>query len=587
MLVPTLLAALAVVEPPMIPGEATTWVNDKSIPFSTPEAGHGFDDLQDLKAIVGEARIVSLGEPTHGTREVFQMKHRLLEFLATEMGFTIFSIEANMPESYELNQYILEGKGDPKKLIGGMYFWTWNTEEVLAMVEWMKDFNTTAKAKGTPVLQFTGFDMQTSAVAATIVKSAMATHLPDLREQVNAAYDMVERARFAGAAGEFGVATGSFPVEAVQGKKVTYSGWIRTLDLKDGFAGLWWRADGPTGVVAFDNMQGRGPTGTTDWTRYEISLDIPPETTNINFGAIMPGQGTAWFDDLEVQIDGEVYQDPAKFSFDFEDDAVRYLSSPTRTYKTKRSEDKPHGGKTCLEIRKLTDLPAGPPADPAEAQDRAAKILAALQQQRDALAAKTSPKEADWIVQNARVVAQCARMFGAGMTQGGSNVRDECMAENVEWILAQNPGAKIVLWAHNAHVSRGKMWGAQWMGSHLAKKFADKMVVFGFATGIGQYTAVKSEVGLSPDNPLEQPPLDSVESYLESAGIPRLILDIRPAKPGNPATGWLTEQRPMRGIGAMAMEQQFTPCVPKDLYDVLVYIDRTTSARQLDTKPGR
>src|SRR5688572_2644001 len=83
------------------------WVRSTAIRLQTVEAGRGFADLQPLKRVVGNARIVSLGEATHGTREFFQLKHRLLEFLATEMGFTIFSIEANLPEAYRLNDYVL------------------------------------------------------------------------------------------------------------------------------------------------------------------------------------------------------------------------------------------------------------------------------------------------------------------------------------------------------------------------------------------------------------------------------------------------------------------------------------------------
>ena len=55
-----------------------------------------------------------------------------------EMGFTIFSIEANMPEAYAVNNYVLNGVGDPKQLLQGMYFWTWNTQEVLDMILWMR-----------------------------------------------------------------------------------------------------------------------------------------------------------------------------------------------------------------------------------------------------------------------------------------------------------------------------------------------------------------------------------------------------------------------------------------------------------------
>src|SRR5687768_8995436 len=117
------------------------WLKANAIEVKTVDAGTGFADLQKLKAAIGGARIVSLGEATHGTREIFQMKHRLTEFLASQLGFTIFSIEANMPEAYRLNDYVLHGKGDPKALLKGMYFWTWNTEEVLAMIEWMRQFN--------------------------------------------------------------------------------------------------------------------------------------------------------------------------------------------------------------------------------------------------------------------------------------------------------------------------------------------------------------------------------------------------------------------------------------------------------------
>ena len=144
----------------------TEWIRANAIRLNTTEAGHGFADMQALKPLIGNARIVSLGEATHGTREFFQLKHRMLEFLATEMGFTIFSIEANMPEAYRLNDYVLNGTGDPAELLRGMYFWTWNTEEVLEMIRWMRAFNASGRGR----VQFTGFDMQTHTVALDIVQ---------------------------------------------------------------------------------------------------------------------------------------------------------------------------------------------------------------------------------------------------------------------------------------------------------------------------------------------------------------------------------------------------------------------------------
>ncbi|MBI2686181.1 MAG: erythromycin esterase family protein [Acidobacteria bacterium] len=144
-----------------------SWIVENAIPFRTEKAGTGFDDLQPLKTLIGNARVVGLGEATHGTAEFFRMKHRLVEFLSNEMGFTVFAIEANMPEAYALNDYILNGRGDPKKLLQGMYFWTWNTQEVLEMVEWMRTFNASGRGR----ILFTGFDMQYAPVAAGIVRT--------------------------------------------------------------------------------------------------------------------------------------------------------------------------------------------------------------------------------------------------------------------------------------------------------------------------------------------------------------------------------------------------------------------------------
>ena len=52
-----------------------------------------------------------MGEATHGTREFFKTKHRMLEFLVEKMGFTVFAIEANWPESLAVNDYVLNGNG--------------------------------------------------------------------------------------------------------------------------------------------------------------------------------------------------------------------------------------------------------------------------------------------------------------------------------------------------------------------------------------------------------------------------------------------------------------------------------------------
>ena len=134
--------------------EIVNWLQVNGKAFSTPQAGNGFADLQFLRDMVGDASVVSLGEATHGTREFFLMKHRILEFLVQEMGFNLFGIEASWPEANRLNEYVHTGKGDPAVLLSGLYFWTWNTQEVLDMIQWMRAHNEN------PGGSFLGFDMQ-------------------------------------------------------------------------------------------------------------------------------------------------------------------------------------------------------------------------------------------------------------------------------------------------------------------------------------------------------------------------------------------------------------------------------------------
>ncbi len=139
------------------------WIADKAVALTTVEAGHGFADMKPLRRAIGKTRVVALGEATHGSREFFQLKHRMLEFLVEEMGFSVFAIEANWPEALAVNEYVLHGTGDPKKALAGMYFWTWNTEEVLELIEWMRRYN--ADPRHRRKIKFYGVDMQTAKVA--------------------------------------------------------------------------------------------------------------------------------------------------------------------------------------------------------------------------------------------------------------------------------------------------------------------------------------------------------------------------------------------------------------------------------------
>ncbi len=136
----------------------TKYLATHAVPLKSVQAGNGFEDLKPLERVMKGVRVVGLGEATHGTREFFQFKHRMLEFLVEKMGFTAFAIEASYPACMNINDYVVYGKGDPATALASQGFWTWNTEEVLGMMKWMREYNN--KLPEEKRIRFLGFDMQ-------------------------------------------------------------------------------------------------------------------------------------------------------------------------------------------------------------------------------------------------------------------------------------------------------------------------------------------------------------------------------------------------------------------------------------------
>jgi len=88
-----------------------------------------------------------------------------------------------------------------------------------------------------------------------------------------------------------------------EGEKITLSGYIKTENVVDGYAGLLIRIDPG---IAFNIMHKTGITGTSDWKKYEITLAMnPTETEKIVIGGLLTGKGKMWLDNLKVTIDGK------------------------------------------------------------------------------------------------------------------------------------------------------------------------------------------------------------------------------------------------------------------------------------------
>ncbi|MEV0775696.1 erythromycin esterase family protein [Streptomyces sp. NPDC050428] len=158
--------------------EVTAWLSANAVPLSGGlTAGAPTTDLQPLGKVLDGVRVVGLGESTHGTREFFQLKHRLLEYLVTEMGFTVLAMEASASAGPAVDAYVRGGVGDPAKVLAGLGFWTWRTEEVLDMLKWMRAYN-----DGRPEaeqVRFVGIDPQRSGDSLAVLEAFLTSVAPE------------------------------------------------------------------------------------------------------------------------------------------------------------------------------------------------------------------------------------------------------------------------------------------------------------------------------------------------------------------------------------------------------------------------
>jgi erythromycin esterase len=133
------------------------WAKATAVPVTTTEPGGSYEDLLPLKRIIGNAPAVALGEPRHDIHDIFQFKHRLIEFLVKEMNFTAFVLELGFPAGKKIDDYINGGSGQLEELDTGFNMFFGAYEEVLALVQWMRSYND--DPANTRKLHFYGMDM--------------------------------------------------------------------------------------------------------------------------------------------------------------------------------------------------------------------------------------------------------------------------------------------------------------------------------------------------------------------------------------------------------------------------------------------
>ncbi|MFI9820354.1 erythromycin esterase family protein [Streptomyces sp. NPDC052013] len=130
---------------PAVSEEAVVAALDRAAhPLRSVEPGGDTRDLRPLERMIGEARVVGLGEATHSSHDFFALKDRVFRRLVEEKGFRTFALEAPWSTGLRLDAYVVHGTGDPRRIMREEFqrdhLW-WNNTDYLRLIRWMRAYN--------------------------------------------------------------------------------------------------------------------------------------------------------------------------------------------------------------------------------------------------------------------------------------------------------------------------------------------------------------------------------------------------------------------------------------------------------------
>ena len=113
--------------------------------------------VEDL-TVPESARVIALGEATHGNKEFQELRLEVLKHLIQSTKVRSFALEADWGEGMTINNYIHGGKGNAADIVKDLAFSIYHTKEMADLIEWMREYNETAPES--EKLNFYGFDLQ-------------------------------------------------------------------------------------------------------------------------------------------------------------------------------------------------------------------------------------------------------------------------------------------------------------------------------------------------------------------------------------------------------------------------------------------
>ncbi|TDO17350.1 erythromycin esterase-like protein [Mycobacterium sp. BK086] len=134
------------------------------VAHNSVDAPGGLPPYEALEEVIGDARIVMIGEGSHGTHEFYETRAAITKWLIEEKGFCAVAAEADWPDAYRINRFV-RGRGDDttaeQALRGFERFpaWMWRNVVVRDFAHWLRDHNRRRQAEGGSSAGFYGLDL--------------------------------------------------------------------------------------------------------------------------------------------------------------------------------------------------------------------------------------------------------------------------------------------------------------------------------------------------------------------------------------------------------------------------------------------
>ena len=143
-------------------------------PLSSAYPDNTATDLTPISRAVGSAKLIAMGEATHGTGDFFAIKDRVFRFLANHDGVRVLATEADWANGALIDNYLQTGNGNLRNILIRWHYYPWGYQEMFNLLQWMRQYNEAHPH----ALHFFGMDMQQPDTAIPYILSFYRTADP-------------------------------------------------------------------------------------------------------------------------------------------------------------------------------------------------------------------------------------------------------------------------------------------------------------------------------------------------------------------------------------------------------------------------